>query len=696
MNRIEQDAGSSGKACKAAEALKILTSALRNKETSELWNDWASMAFACGDSDLAESGYRRALQLEPSHRQASVNLTALLLGQGRLDESVPLLQTLVGRLTEDEARVLQRLAAGAKDRTQGSREVVASIIIPVWNQLKFTRQCVARLRETTPQHLYELVFIDNGSQDGTAEFLAHLGGNTRVITNSENLGFGTACNEGAAVARGKYLVFLNNDTAPHPGWLEALLETAGRDSSIGAVGPKVLWPDGRLQEAGALMFQDGSSGGFGNFDDPSVAAYNQLCEVDYCSANGLLVRRDAFDKLGGFDRRYAPAYYEDTDLCFGIRTLGMKVIYCPASTVTHFAGTTSGADPDRFKRCIALNREKFRTKWAKALAQQDQSPALTGRIATTADRARLTARARPAKRRVFDCILYSGELDVLCIRLHELAEVVDYFVIVESDTTFSGYPRAISYDPLEPRLAPFAGKIRHVVVADMPPTRNPWEREAWQRNAVLRGVPDAAAGDLIVMSDVDEIPRATAVLEMAHDPNHQCFGLQLAFYYFFVNYQNITGPEAMSVCAVAAERGLLEIIPPDALRQAVRKGKIPARIFSDAGWHFSYLGDEAAIRRKIAAFSHQEFNREDFLSSLDISGIVRRSEDLFKRPGYRWGLVKADGLPGWLRCQPKLMSRFYYPPEGPALTATEVPAAIHAGMSADAGPAGKQMESLAR
>jgi GT2 family glycosyltransferase len=387
-----------------ADTLKTLTSALREQESSELWNDWARAALACGDPGLAESGYRRALELEPSHRQAAINLAALLLAQGRRDDVIPILCSSTGRqLTADEARALQHLAeraqmakqpdtvagstegsthphdpAAGTDTRPGASDLPASVIIPVWNQLQYTRQCVAALQKNTADRLYELIFIDNGSTDGTPEFLSTLEGNVRILRNPENRGFGNACNQGADLSRRPYLVFLNNDTAPHPGWLEALLALAKSDPAIGAVGSKLLFPDGRLQEAGARVSQDGSGWPFGRGGDAAAAIYNRPCEVDYCSGAALLVRREAFQKLGGFDPQFAPAYYEDTDLCFGLRNLGLKVMYCPASQVTHFESKTAGLRLDTgLRRYLLLNRPKFAAKWAKALARHDPSPAST-------------------------------------------------------------------------------------------------------------------------------------------------------------------------------------------------------------------------------------------------------------------------------------------------------------------------------
>ena len=414
---IKQQAKNLIEANKPAEALRVLNAAICERESSELLNDWASAACLCGDSRVAESGYRRALQLDPSYRQAAVNLAALFLQQGRFDESIPVLQSVAGSLTEEESGQLRRLATSAEAAASPARSrpemssntavplkdgkpeasIEASIIVPVWNKLDFTRRCVARIRETTPDHLYELVFVDNGSTDGTAEFLAGSGGldgNVTVITNATNLGFVEASNQGARVAKGRFLIFLNNDTEPQPGWMEALLEMAIADPGIGAIGSKLVYPDGRLQEAGGMIFQDASGWNFGRFDDPSKAEFNKACEVDYCSGAALLVRREAFERLGGFDRRYTPAYYEDTDLCFGIRSLGLRVMYCPGSTVAHFEGTTAGTDPGSgFKRFQAVNREKFAVKWRDALARQDPSPAVTGKRPERADRARLSTPA---------------------------------------------------------------------------------------------------------------------------------------------------------------------------------------------------------------------------------------------------------------------------------------------------------------
>ena len=259
-----------------------------------------------------------------------------------------------------------------------------------------------------------------------------------------------------------------------------------------------------------------------------------------------------------------------------------------------------------------------------------------------------------AARRVFDCFPYNGEADVLAIRLNELDDAVDVFVIVEATLTHSGAPKPIRFDGGDPRIARFLPRIRHVVVDDFPATDDAWVREKFQRDAVLRGLADARPDDLILVSDADEIPRADVVREIRADRDHDAFGLGLALYYFYANYRNVEGPEAMSVWSVAATHARLMQTTPSRLRLEVREGTAPARLIGDAGWHLSYLMDEASVRRKIAAFAHQEFNEPAFLAAINIPALIAKGGDLYGRAGVRWRVVGRDEAPAWLRAQPEL------------------------------------------
>ncbi len=246
----------------------------------------------------------------------------------------------------------------------------ASIIIPVYNKWSYTEACLRSLAKETQRSGFEVIVVDDGSADETAERLAQIEGIV-AHRNERNLGFVGSCNAGAALANGEYLVFLNNDTQVAPNWLDALLDTFDRHPRVGLAGAKLVYPDGRLQEAGGIVFSDGSGWNYGRFGDPRDPAYNHVREVDYCSGAAIAIARALFAQLGGFDLRYAPAYYEDTDLAFQVRAAGLRVLYQPASTVFHFEGITAGTDTaSGIKQYQVLNQAKFVERWADALTRQ--------------------------------------------------------------------------------------------------------------------------------------------------------------------------------------------------------------------------------------------------------------------------------------------------------------------------------------
>lgn len=242
-----------------------------------------------------------------------------------------------------------------------------SVIIPVYNHLDHSLTCLRSIAAHPSRIAAEIIVVDDCSSDASAETLPLIEG-LRYHRNPENLGFIGACNAGAAAARGEYLVFLNNDTAVQPGWLDALIDTFETHPDAGLVGAKLIYPDGRLQEAGGIVFSDASGWNYGRFGDPAAPEYNYLREVDYCSGAAIAIRTGLFEEFGGFDRHYAPAYYEDTDLAMKVWARGLRVLYQPKSAVVHFEGVSSGTDTSTgVKAYQVVNQQKFLERWGERL-----------------------------------------------------------------------------------------------------------------------------------------------------------------------------------------------------------------------------------------------------------------------------------------------------------------------------------------
>ncbi|MHB1646945.1 MAG: glycosyltransferase [bacterium] len=270
--------------------------------------------------------------------------------------------------------------------------VTVSIIIPVYNQCDYTYMCLKSILENTKDNNipYEIIIADDNSSDETVN-IEKYAKNVKIIRNKNNLGFLKNCNNAAKYASGKYILFLNNDTEVQRNWLSNLLQLMESDKSIGLAGPKFIYPNGVLLEAGGIIWNDAESWHFGEYDNPNRAEYNYIKEADYISGACIMIKKELFENIGGFDEIYAPAYYEDSDLAFEVRKRGYKVVYQPESVVVHYENVSYKkskkiTDSDNFKKDAVKiakkenctinnngnkdnkgNKEKFKQKWSRIL-----------------------------------------------------------------------------------------------------------------------------------------------------------------------------------------------------------------------------------------------------------------------------------------------------------------------------------------
>jgi O-antigen biosynthesis protein len=246
-------------------------------------------------------------------------------------------------------------------------EPVVSLLIPVYGQHETTFACLKSISEHPPRRPFEVVVMDDCSPERAADALAKVSG-IRIIRTETNLGFIGNVNAAASHARGQWLIILNNDTVVRQGALDALLDTFDAHHNVGLVGAKLLNADGSVQEAGGIVWRDGSAWNWGRGQHRDDPRFNFVRDADFCSGAAIAISRELFAGMGGFDAHYAPAYYEDTDLAFRVRARGLRVLYQPAAEIFHLEGVSHGRDlSSGIKAYQVTNAGKFYERWQQKL-----------------------------------------------------------------------------------------------------------------------------------------------------------------------------------------------------------------------------------------------------------------------------------------------------------------------------------------
>lgn len=274
-----------------------------------------------------------------------------------------------GKTNEADKKLRTYLKVGSHEITNLIRKPLVTIIIPTFNAVDLLKSNLHSIENLTTYTNYEIIIVTN-NLDPTSEmrkFLKTI--KHKVLLFEEKYSFSSINNFAASKAKGDFLLFLNDDVKIlQRNWIEALVKV-GLDEEVGAVGGKLIFPNGKLQEAGCIVWKNGSAWNYGRNRDPNEPRYNFVRDVDYCSAACLLVKRSVFEKVGGFDARYEIAYSEDSDLCLSIKKSGFRVIYQPFAEVVHYEGGTQGTDVNKGIKAHQINNQKiFYAKWKSYLS----------------------------------------------------------------------------------------------------------------------------------------------------------------------------------------------------------------------------------------------------------------------------------------------------------------------------------------
>ncbi|GAB0114263.1 glycosyltransferase [Acidisoma sp. C75] len=295
----------------------------------------------------------------------------VFLGAHGLTASVPDFAGAVASLNATP-RVLRVIGPEAEGEAAERPDV--SIILPIYGQLAYTLNCLDSLFAHQSRYSAEIIIIDDVSPDASSSFLPEVQG-IRYHRQPQNGGFIRSCNTGGGLARGRYVIMLNNDTRVVDGWLDGLIDSFALFPRAGLVGSKLFYPDGSLQEAGGIIWRNGTCWNYGRNDDPNRPEYCHARQVDYISGCAIALPAELWQEMGGFDPLFTPAYCEDADLCLRVRASGREVWLQPQSRIVHYEGKTSGTDTSAgVKAYQVTNTRKLYLRWRHLLESHRRDP----------------------------------------------------------------------------------------------------------------------------------------------------------------------------------------------------------------------------------------------------------------------------------------------------------------------------------
>lgn len=468
-----------------------------------------------------------------------------------------------------------------------------SIIIPTYNHLEdCLKPCLESIIKYTDLNNAEVIVVANGCTDGTKEYVNSLGSSFKLIWMDEAAGYIKPTNAGIRASQGEYIILLNNDTELNPQyknfWLNILEKPFIDDPSVGITGPRKAWND--CVEAEYLIF--------------------------FC----VMMKRRLLNEIGLLDESFGIGYHEDIDFCINAQKAGYKLVEVPYDVT--YSKNNMG---DERRDCpFPMRHSGGATFWEIYHNRQEER--------LKANTKRLLDKHKPSPK-VYDCFSFFNELDVLEIRLNELDEVVDRFVLVEARFTHQGNPKPLYFEQNKERFKKFLHKIEHVIVDEFPETNDTWVREPYQRNCAIRGLKNCKDNDIIILSDIDEIPKASVIRSYKPEMGLTC--VQTNLYSYKLNY----------LCPIKWYK--LRIFPFSEIKGGDLQQFRGSRDYDykttieNGGWHFSFIGNKEHVIQKIESYAHVEFNNDEVKNEQNVANAINQGVDVFGR-GIKFTPVEID------------------------------------------------------